>query len=421
MADELMWAGFGKGLADAGSTMASFLMKAEMAREDREARMTLRREELAYREANDLANRELRERQDALYKKAVGAGGSSGGGGGGKGGIALDDLALGGKAESMIAMNSGMTLPEYQRFRKANETGDFSGYAVDTPRFGREPAPGTEGLGPVEGEFSDAVSRKTSALTEETVKQLPPGFKEFADAKRKQIGEIIESYALGPAFDDVKKGRQTGLITSIGEKAYTSPETAPVGGQAVAVMGGKPLANVEGGMLYNQYTGKSEVTPVGQSQITENIAQAGEATAKGAAAETKAERLARAKQETTKDLQRQVDNSLAILHENLGVNKNEANAALVTLRKNAATNPQAAEKLKALEPFIAEVAAARDELKKWKAQPVSTSETPPPKAETPPSISAVKDAPAGSSIGIKTDKGWEVKDKNGKLLGYTRK
>jgi len=420
MSDALMWAGFGKGLADAGSTMASFLIKAEMAREDREARMTLRREELAYREANDLANRESRESQNALYKKAVGAGGSSGGGGG-KGGIALEDLSPGGKAESIIAMNSGMTLPDYQRFRKADTTGDFSGYAVDTPRFGREPEPGTEQLGPVGGEFSDAVSRKTSNLTAETVKQLPPGFKEFADAKRKQIGEIIESYALGPAFDDVKKGRQTGLITSIGEKAYTSPETAPVGGQAVAVMGGKPLVEVKDGMQFNQYTGTSKVTPVGQSQITENVAKAGEATAKGAAAETKAERLTRAKRETTADLQRQVDNSLAILHENLGVNKNEANAELARLQKNAVTNPQAAEKLRKLEPFIADVTVAREELKKWKAQPASTSETPAAKAETPPSISAVKDAPAGSSIGTKTDKGWEVKDKNGKLIGYTRK
>jgi hypothetical protein len=249
MSDALMWAGFGKGLADAGSTMASFLMKAETAREDREARMTLRREELAYRSEKDLADREFRESQNALYKKAVGAGGGSGGGGG-KGGIALEDLSPGGKAESIIAMNSGMTLPDYQRFRKADTTGDFTPFMKDEIDIGPS------------GE-------------ESTVSRLPPQFKEYADAKRKQIGAIIESYALGPAFDDVQKGRQTGLITSIGEKAYTNPETAPVGGQAVAVMGGKPLANVEGGMLYNQYTGKSEVTPVGQSQITENVAQAG--------------------------------------------------------------------------------------------------------------------------------------------------
>ena len=190
MADELMWAGFGKGLADAGSTMASFLMKAEMAKEDREARMTLRREELAYREANDLANREFRESQNQLYKKAVGAGGGSGGGG--KGGIALEDLQPGGKAESMIAMNAGMSLPDYQRFRKADTTGDFTPFMKDEIDIG-------------------------PSGDESTVSKLPPQFKEYADAKRKQIGAIIESYALGPAFDDVQKGRQTGRTTEIGE------------------------------------------------------------------------------------------------------------------------------------------------------------------------------------------------------------
>jgi len=250
MSDALMWAGFGKGLADAGSTMASFLMKAETAREDREARMTLRREELAYREANDLANREFRESQNALYKKAVGAGGSSGGSGGGKGGIALEDLALGGRAESMIAMNTGDTLPELQKFRKANETGDFTPFMKDEIDIGPS------------GE-------------ESTVSRLPPQFKEYADAKRKQIGAIIESYALGPAFDDVQKGRQTGRTTEIGEGVLSGAVNAGKGGQAVAVMGGKPLVNVEGGMQFNQYTGESKVTPVGQSQITENVAKAG--------------------------------------------------------------------------------------------------------------------------------------------------
>jgi len=250
MSDALMWAGFGKGLADAGSTMASFLMKAETAREDREARMTLRREELAYRSEKDLADREFRESQNALYKKAVGAGGSSGGSGGGKGGIALEDLSPGGKAESIIAMNSGMTLPDYQRFRKADTTGDFTPFMKDEIDIGPS------------GE-------------ESTVSRLPPQFKEYADAKRKQIGAIIESYALGPAFDDVQKGRQTGRTTEIGEGVLSGAVNAGKGGQAVAVMGGKPLVNVEGGMQFNQYTGESKVTPVGQSQITENVAQAG--------------------------------------------------------------------------------------------------------------------------------------------------
>jgi hypothetical protein len=40
--------------------------------------------------------------------------------------------------------------------------------------------------------------------------------------------------------------------------------------------------------------------------------------------------------------------------------------------------------------------------------------------EKAPSIAEVKGAPPGASIGVKTAKGWEMKDKSGKLLGYVR-
>ncbi len=42
------------------------------------------------------------------------------------------------------------------------------------------------------------------------------------------------------------------------------------------------------------------------------------------------------------------------------------------------------------------------------------------KAEKAPSIGEVQGAPAGASIGIRTEKGWEVKDKSGNLIGYVR-
>lgn len=412
MSDALMWAGFGKGLADAGSTMANFLMRSEMAKEDRESRMTLRREELAYRAEKDLADREFRESQNALYKKAVGAGG---GGGGGKGGIALEDLGPEGKAENLIAMKANMTLPEYKQFQKAQTTGDFSGYAVDTPRFGREPAPGTEGLGPVEGEFSDAVSRKTSALTEETVKRLPPQFKEYADAKRKEISSIIESYALGPAFDDVQKGRQTGITTAIGEGVLSGAVNAGKGGQAVAVMGGKPLVNVEGGEMYNQYTGESRTTALGQSQITENQAQAG---AQGA--------LAKKYGKEIEKIGAEIDSGMFNRKgaDRLTTMVNSANTTIKSLQEGSKGNtPEAkAEWQRQMDDAV----ALRDKamtLLKGQMDEKATPKPEPgaPKAETPPSLSAVKDAPPGSSIGAKTDKGWEVKDKNGKLLGYIRK
>ena len=40
---------------------------------------------------------------------------------------------------------------------------------------------------------------------------------------------------------------------------------------------------------------------------------------------------------------------------------------------------------------------------------------------TAPDISTIKGAPAGSTIGIKTAKGWEVLDSTGKLIGYAQK
>lgn len=74
-----------------------------------------------------------------------------------------------------------------------------------------------------------------------------------------------------------------------------------------------------------------------------------------------------------------------------------------------------------------EFPALRDELPeeapkpKAKAEPKEEAPKPKAKAETPkkPSISAVDGAPAGSSIGgYVAGKGWEVKDKSGKLIGH---
>jgi hypothetical protein len=74
---------------------------------------------------------------------------------------------------------------------------------------------------------------------------------------------------------------------------------------------------------------------------------------------------------------------------------------------------------------------ADDYRKKWfetytpGAQPAPAAPKAPPPAPAPPppkgvapSISSVTGAPAGSKIGAYTPKGWEVKDKNGKLIGY---
>jgi hypothetical protein len=53
------------------------------------------------------------------------------------------------------------------------------------------------------------------------------------------------------------------------------------------------------------------------------------------------------------------------------------------------------------------------------AKPPPPPPPPPPKGAAP-SIASVSGAPPGSKIGAYTKNGWEVKDKNGALIGYTR-
>jgi septal ring factor EnvC (AmiA/AmiB activator) len=126
---------------------------------------------------------------------------------------------------------------------------------------------------------------------------------------------------------------------------------------------------------------------VGKSQIAENQAKAGEAKQKGDAAETKAERQEKEKRETTKDLERRIENNLAVLYEKLGVNKNEANDALKRLRDKAAKDPAAAARLKELQPFIDKVDASRAKLDAWEA-----------KAAAPAPAPAVKALPSGAVL-----------------------
>jgi hypothetical protein len=166
------------------------------------------------------------------------------------------------------------------------------------------------------------------------------------------------------------------------------------GSAAVAAASGKQMLNTEGGETYNMYTGESKTTPMGKSQITENLAKAGEATKKGEAAETKAERQEKTKRETTADLDRQVKNAQAILYEGLGVSNSEAPGELKRLRDRADSDPKAKARLDALAPAIDDLAAARAKLKAWeaKASAPDTSEKPTP----PPPV--VKALPAGAVL-----------------------
>lgn len=244
--DGLIWAGIGQGIAAAGSTMGQFLMKDLLAQEDREYKAGSRQEELRLRMEDRERDRELRREMAALR--------DGGGGGSGAAGLKAEDLAPGGKLAGMMAGNAGMTEPEYAKYVAARKTGDMSGFMREETEY---------------GDFGE----------ENKVSKLPKGFEEEYAAKMKTISKLEEQYALGTRYDDVAKGRQTEFATGVGQGILSGKIPMGKGSGAVAGSEGKPVVNVEGGEKYNQYTGESETTPVGKSQITQNLAQAGQAGA----------------------------------------------------------------------------------------------------------------------------------------------
>jgi hypothetical protein len=258
MADGLIWSGFGQGIANAGASLGS-MMSHQSDRDWRE------------KQAQDL--RDWREEQNAMYKRTAD---QQMAGRGGAGGLNPDDIAPGGKLAGMVAGQLGMTEPEYKQLYEARKTGDMSSYAQDVTRNVRQTAPGEEQLGAVEGPMSDEVLRKTSQLTTETTKEVPPALKAEFQAKAKTLAQLEESYALTKDYKQVTEGRKTGFETSVGQGVLAGAIPAGQGSAAVAAASGKQMLNTEGGETYNMYTGESKTTPLGKAQITEAAAKAGE-------------------------------------------------------------------------------------------------------------------------------------------------
>lgn len=234
----LIWAGIGQGLANAGSSMGSFLMQQQAREAERD-----------YRERQAQETRDFRAEQNSLYKRT--AEDQNAGRAGGGAGIQPADLQPGGKYAGMAAGQLDMTenqLADLQQYRKS---GDLSKYAK-----------------PIGTTLDDTYG-------EQTVTEVPQALKEEFKLKAKALSQLEESYALKGNFDDVMKGRNIGFKTGMGQAAFEKPEVAPRAGQAVAVAEGKPLYDVKDGTQFNQYSGKNEATAVGSSVIGENVAKAG--------------------------------------------------------------------------------------------------------------------------------------------------
>lgn len=128
--------------------------------------------------------------------------------------------------------------------------------------------------------------------------------------------------------------------------------------------------------------------------------------------------------ETTADLQRQVDSAKDALAEKMGVSTKELYPEISRLEKKAATDPKAKAKLEDLQETRDQLKSARSKLDQWTAKAAKEEEAPAAAAGTTPpkpNIANIKGAPPGATVGSYTNRGWEVKDKDGVVRGYVGK
>jgi hypothetical protein len=250
----------GQAISNIGSTIGNYMMQANL-QEDRQEERRREREEEARRQAE----------RDALYRRTVAdqqaAAAARSSGGGADGGLPAKSIGEGGEDEAMLARRAGMTVPELRSLRKYSETGDTEPFKRDTNKITMK-------------DTGDPYNPETES---QIVKELPPGFEREARAKMQTLAKIEESYRLGGKYDDVTKGRRNQQEVDMSEAAIRQPEAAGLIGQGMAAGKGNDLVGGDSNVTRNKFTGQTRTTPVGESQITENRAQAGKASAEAQA------------------------------------------------------------------------------------------------------------------------------------------
>jgi hypothetical protein len=266
----LIWAGIGKGLADAGTAINSTVTRAMERDEAAKIRAQERAEDQQIRKDAAAAllqdrrdAREDRAAQDALYRKLASDKGGSGSGGGGSGGFSVEDIGEGGNAEPLIAREAGMDVPTLRSVRRASETGDKSAFAS-----GVTGAPlGEKEMGPPKPVYN-----------------YPEGFEKEFDAKVRTLAAIEQKFVFGNNYDNVTKGAQNQFGLDMAKGVVGGTMNAGTAGTGVAVMEGKPLYGGDSNQTRQNYTGETKETSLGASARRENEAQAGKARTEGGGA-----------------------------------------------------------------------------------------------------------------------------------------
>ena len=381
----LIWSALGQGIANAGSSMSQYMFKDIASDEARQDRMDLQRERIAASEEQKRRDREMRLSIEESRRDRSGGGG---GGGGAAIGFDPEDFAPGGKLANLAANKLNLSEAEYKRDWDSFKSGDKSAYEVTSQ--------GWIGSDDPEGEQG-------------TIKSLPKGFEAEYKAKQKALGDLQEQYALTSRFDDVAKGRQTAFQTGVGEGILSGQITGKEVGrasQAVGSMLGKESYKVEGGEKMDVFTGASATTPLGRAQVAEAGARASELGKLG-------QKYAKEVEKITAEIEGGMFKKNS--GEKLTSMINSANATIKSLIDGG--KGATAESKAAWQQQYDDAVSIREKATRLQSSSLDVQES--PKAEKPPSVSDISGLPPGAaSIGLKTAKGWEIKDKTGKLLGH---
>lgn len=325
----LIWAGIGKGIADAGATAANIGIRDYEMREAARLRSADKEEDRIWREEQKDIDRERQDERDRMYRKTVEQQIAGSKGTGGMKGVDPADIAPGGKLAPAFAAELGMTVPEYERQYNAMKTGDMSA-------FKKEREVGT-------------VADDTYGPQPVTEKYLPEGFEKEFQAKAKAIGALSMIYATAGEAKNIAEARQIGLVTNAMEGAQAGGDVTKAAQLGAISKGHVPFAG-DSNVTRNVLTGDTSTTAVGTATIgekgalakqaeagaAENEAQAGAAKAlaaeRGAMLPKISEEIKKLKAETEKISKEAGQVGVdKVTHERLSTIINSANATLTSL------------------------------------------------------------------------------------------
>jgi len=391
----LIWAGIGKGIADAGTTFGSYMLK--------DIEDQRRREEEDRREANAIKRAEEAERIRAEREEK--------------------------KAEALKQRVTTETAQVEQRATQMGTERRTARMDSDATRLGEMSAKaGEQGDIALSKEQMLDLIRKDPALRESYRKSgLIEGAPESTRDSRIIAAEDRVTAAMGiGAHSSVLDAYTKAKADTLREVAEENREKQRSAAQAAT---DRRLDLIEEGNRQRAAEGSRRGDQTDRRlSIMEADARTRERRAERSASPSDPNK----KPATTADIQRQINASKDDIALTLGVTKNEVNASLASLRKRAdAGDAKAKTRLEEIQPFLNELTELNAAMKQFKRPagaesanaPAAAPTAPAPSdAKSPPQIAQVQGAPAGSSIGaLVSGRGWEVKDKSGKVIGYVGK